>query len=421
MIRQDTVVSMSINTSKVTYSETPDTSLRTRPAVRWFGIGEVAMMLLSQMWFVTLSWWLVSSRGAGAAVGGVLAVGAIPRALCMLVGGAVSDRYSPAGVLRATAAARVVVLGASVAVAAGESPMWQLYALSALFGVVDGFGFPAVTAALPMLATGPALARLNAFVQMSDQVTQIAGPAAAAALLARSGTSSSLTVATALAVLAMCAFSRLAKVIQRRAKPAGATTSIRREIAAGMRYSWGRPDLRAYLLVVAGLGLGTVGPMTLGSALLADRRFGGAGALGWLLGAFGVGAFIGTVIAGLRPPSASPKRILVVLCGVIAVGMAGLAVAPTLPIAIAIAVFTAMSWGYEGVVTATWLQSTTEAGFQGRVSSLLAFSFLALDPVSQALTGALTSGGPGTAFFAGAVLVGVVGAAVACTRWPQSP
>ncbi len=398
----------------------PVAGRRVGPAVRWFALGELAMMVLSQMWFVTLSWWLVSSRGAGAAVGGVLAVGAVPRAVCMLVGGAVSDRYSPAAVLRAAAAARVVLLGVAIVVATGESPIWQLYLVSALFGVIDGFGFPAVTATLPVLASGAALARLNAFVQMSDQVAQIAGPAAAAFLLARRGTSSALTAAAVLSLVALAAYAQLARLLRRSHTRERRNSSIGRDIAAGMRYSWGRRDLRSYLLVVAGLGLGTVGPMTLGSALLADQRFGGAGSLGWLLAAFGVGALIGTVIAGARPPTTSPKRILVVLCSAIAVGMAALSFAPTLPIAVGIAGITAMSWGYEGVITATWLQSTTDAAFQGRVASLLAFSFLALDPVSQALTGALSAHGPGVAFLSGAALVGVVGLLVSLTPWPEA-
>ncbi len=390
-----------------------------QPSVRDLAVGEFAVMLLSQMWFVTLSWWLVSSRGAGAAIGGVLAVGAIPRAACMLIGGAVSDRLSPASVLRGTAAARVIVMAATFVVASTGSPIWQMYLVSAAFGVVDGFAFPAVTATLPLIASGAGLARLNAMVQLSDQVTQVVGPASAAFILARYGTRSAVSVTTVLALVALMAFSQLARLIHRPARTT-AGASIGHEIIEGFRYSWHRADLRAYLLVVGGLGLGTVGPMTLGSALLAKDRYGGASSLGWLLAGFGVGAFSGAVYAGLRPPTISPKRLLVILCAVVCIGMLGLALAPTLPIAVGVAVLTAMSWGYEGVVTATWLQSTTDAAFQGRVASLLAFSFLALDPVSQAITGALSSLGAGVAFAAGAALVGVVGLVVSRLQWPEA-
>jgi MFS family permease len=420
LIAVDTLVYNMINISNVDQTAQRPEPSSPHPAARWLVAGEVAVMLVSQMWFVTLSWWLVSSRGAGTAVGGILAVGAIPRAAFMLIGGAASDRFSPAAVLRSTAIARMVVLGASVLVATGSSPTWQLYLISAGFGVVDGFGFPAVTATLPLIASGAGLARLNAYVQMSDQVTQIVGPASAAALLAQYGTRSSLLFASCFAVIALFAFAQLARRVQRRSKPTPGS-SMGREIADGLRYTWKRPDLRAYLLVVGGLGLGTVGPMTLGSALLAKERFNGASSLGWLLGAFGVGAFLGTVIAGLRLPRVSPKQLLVGLCAVVAVGMGGLAVAPSLPVAVAIATVTAMSWGYEGVVTATWLQSTTDPAYQGRVSSLLAFSFLALDPVSQALTGSLSSYGPGMGFGVGAGIVAIIGLIVLATPWPEAP
>jgi predicted MFS family arabinose efflux permease len=417
MIKHCTIVFMTINQET---PREPAPFLNEEPrrsVIRWFAVGELSLMLLSQMWFVSLSWWLVSSQGSGASVGAILAVGAIPRAACMLIGGAVSDRLSPTVVLRATALARIVVLGAAVAVASGSSPSWQLYLLSGAFGVIDGFGFPAVTATLPLLASGKMLARLNAVVQMSDQISQVVGPAAAAVLLSRYGITSSLGAAGALGLVGFSAFGFLVRGVRRR-NAAESRVSIGRDIVIGLKYAWHRRDLRAYLLVVAGLGLGTVGPMTLGSTLLSSRRFGGASSLGWLLASFGVGAFGGAVIAGAKLPTGSPKRVLVVLCGVISAGMVGLALAPTLPIAMGVGALTALSWGYEGVVTATWLQSTTNPAFQGRVSSLLAFAFLALDPVSQALTGVLSAHGPAAAFYAGAEVVGAVGLVVAMTPWP---
>lgn len=273
LIEIDTLVVMTSEIGASTAEVDPVKALHLQSSVRWFALGEFGVMLLSQVWFVTLSWWLVSTRGSGAAIGGVLAVGAIPRAVSMLVGGAVSDRFSPAVVLRATALARLIVLGASFAVASGGSPTWQLYLVSAAFGTIDGFGFPAVTATLPMIASGARLAKMNAFVQLSDQATQIVGPALAAALLAHSGTRSALGVAGCLAVIGLVAFGQLARFVTR-SKVAGKGASLVAEIVDGFRYSWRRRDLRAYLLVVGGLGLGTVGPMTLGSAVLARERFG---------------------------------------------------------------------------------------------------------------------------------------------------
>jgi hypothetical protein len=419
LIVTDTIVPMSIIQGTMRLTSPAVGGEPRRSVLRWFTVGELSLMLLSQMWFVSLSWWLVSSSGSGASVGAILAVGAVPRAAFMLIGGAVSDRLSPMVVLRTTALARMVVLGAAAVVASGGSPSWQLYLLSGAFGVIDGFGFPAVTATLPMLASGPMLARLNAVVQMSDQISQVAGPAAAAVLLSRYGISSSLGAAGALGLVGFLAFGFLVRGVRRREVSEG-RVSIGRDIIAGLRYSWRRRDLRAYLLVVAGLGLGTVGPMTLGSALLASKRFGGASSLGWLLASFGVGAFGGALVAGAKLPTGSPKYVLVTLCAVIAAGMVGLALAPSLPIAMGVGAVTALSWGYEGVVTATWLQSTTDGAFQGRVSSLLAFAFLALDPVSQALTGVLSARGPAAAFYAGAAVVGAVGLVVAVTPWPKS-
>jgi Na+/melibiose symporter-like transporter len=385
--------------------------------LRWFVIGELAGMLLDQIWFVALSWWLVASQGAGASVGAVLAVAAVPRAVFMLVGGAVTDRRSPTAVLRVTSIARFVALGAAFVVALGPSPLWQLCVLAALFGTIDGLASPAEMAMIPFLANGTRLVRLNAVVQLGDQISQVVGPALAAILLASGGVPMPVAGAAALGLVVVVAFGCVRRLVGRVAVAGASGATVGRDIVEGARYAWSRRDLRAYLAVIAGLGLGTVGPMTLGSALLARERFGGPSSLGWLLGAFGVGALLGTLAAGARPPGRSPKSVLVVLCAAVALGMAGLAWAPTLPVAVVIAAVAASSWGYESVVTASWLQSTTDAKMQGRVSSLLAFSFMALDPVSQALTGVVSGLGAGAVFAAGAVVVAMVGAVVAGSRW----
>jgi MFS family permease len=62
-------------------------------------IGESIAVFADQMLLVALTLLALRIAGPGFALGSVLAVAAIPGALLMPVGGWVSDRFSPAGVL----------------------------------------------------------------------------------------------------------------------------------------------------------------------------------------------------------------------------------------------------------------------------------------------------------------------------------
>ena len=66
---------------------------------RTFFIGQSVSMLASQFSMIAFPWLVLLLTGNGLAMGSVLALMGVPRALLMLVGGAVTDRFSCRGVL----------------------------------------------------------------------------------------------------------------------------------------------------------------------------------------------------------------------------------------------------------------------------------------------------------------------------------
>ncbi|HYN31361.1 MAG TPA: hypothetical protein VES40_01945, partial [Ilumatobacteraceae bacterium] len=112
---------------------------------------EFAVLLGGQAWFVALTWILIERGESGSTIGFVLMIGAIPRAILMLLGGAVTDRYRPAIVLRLATAAMAGLIGiAAVLQISGEIPIWQLALLAGLFGATDAFFYPAVGGLIPL-------------------------------------------------------------------------------------------------------------------------------------------------------------------------------------------------------------------------------------------------------------------------------
>ena len=117
------------------------------PNYRLWLIGGTISLLGDQFYFVALPWLVLQQTGSAVAMGAIMMAGAIPRALLMLMGGAVSDRISARKIMMATATARticVTVIGALVWLQVLRT--WELYALAFAFGVADAFTAPAQTA-----------------------------------------------------------------------------------------------------------------------------------------------------------------------------------------------------------------------------------------------------------------------------------
>src|SRR5262249_60599543 len=110
-------------------------------------IGGTISLLGDQFYLVALPWLVLQQTGSAVAMGAIMMAGAIPRALLMLMGGAVSDRMSARKIMMATAAARtlrVTVIGVLVWLRILRT--WELYALAVAFGVADAFAAPAPSA-----------------------------------------------------------------------------------------------------------------------------------------------------------------------------------------------------------------------------------------------------------------------------------
>lgn len=367
---------------------------------------EFAVLLGGQAWFVALTWILIERGESGSTIGFVLMVGAIPRAILMLLGGAITDRYRPVIVLRLATTAMAALIGAAAVLQmSGEIPIWQLALLAGLFGATDAFFYPAVGGLIPQIVEPERRNRANALIQVCDQLTQIAGPVMAGVLIAREGE------VTTLSVIGGCfAIGLVALTIMRAGKPgapAHGAPSMRGAIGEALQFAWTTTDVRICLIVAAALSLGTVGPISVGGALLANERLGGAQSLGVLLGAFGVGAFIGVAIAATSRAPTSIRTMLAITSAAIGVGIGVLGFSTSLVMACAVALPTGVAAGYLGVAATTAIQNHTPIDMQGRMSSLLMFAFFALDPVSQGLSGLLVSVGIGPLFVtAGALMLG---------------
>ncbi len=67
-------------------------------------------MLADQAFLVALTWLVLEVAGPGAGLGAVLAVASLPGTVLTPLGGVLSDRFSPAVLMTAASAGRVLLL-----------------------------------------------------------------------------------------------------------------------------------------------------------------------------------------------------------------------------------------------------------------------------------------------------------------------
>src|SRR5512144_3341092 len=102
---------------------------------RLLWICEGISLLSNQFYMIALPWLVLSLTGNALAVGTVMAMAGIPRALFMLVGGALTDRFTPRKLMISSNLARMLLTGLLAAlVATNLIQIWMLYGFALFFG-----------------------------------------------------------------------------------------------------------------------------------------------------------------------------------------------------------------------------------------------------------------------------------------------
>ncbi|MDI3422400.1 MFS transporter [Streptomyces luteolus] len=357
------------------------------------------------VYFMALGW--AAAQVAGPAqVGLVMAVGAVPRAILMLVGGVVADRFDPRRVVIGSDAARaLMILGVAAALWLARPGLWLLVVVALAFGVVDALFMPAVGALAPRLTSPDQFVRVQGLRMLLTRVGTTAGPPLAGFAMAYGQSAAAFAVAGGLFVLSLVLlfFVRIGPLPpdDKAAQP----TTPWRDLTDGLGYIRRHPIVGPLVLSGALSQFGIVPPLQVGGVLLAAERGWDAAGIGWILAAFGVGAGISglalTVRGRFRRAGVAQNVLLVVASA--AIGAIG--VLPTVPGATAVALGAGLLSGLCGGLAGALIQTHTTAAFQGRVAAVNALTHVGIAPLAFPLFGAAAGAfGVGPMFLIGGAI-----------------
>lgn len=398
---------------------------------RWLLRGGAISMLGDQLTMIALPWLVLSLTGDPLALGLAIALMSIPRAVFILLGGALVDRHSPKRVLMLSkyANAALLALLASALLLDRHVPLALLYALAFGLGLAQAFGIPAGTSVLPQAVPAEHLQAANGMLMGLRQLSMLAGPLLAAGVLALgSGGAGAEPAGLALAfgldaasfLLSAWTLSRVALI----AAPAASTAApqpVLRAVGAGLRMVWDDQPMRLCFIYWGVVALFIGGAMQVAVPVLAGALH-GASTLGLLMGANGAGTLLGMGIA-----AKAGDRITLLTFGstiLAADALVGLLVMPlgaagTLWQAVLPMLAIGAVSGYMQIGVFTWIQRRVAPAMMGRAMSIFMFIFMGLAPLSAAGTGWLLTLISLSQLFVGGGIMLVVFAALAWLLTPM--
>lgn len=351
-------------------------------------IGSAISLFGDQFYLVALPWVVLQITGSAAAMGAILMAASIPRAVLMLMGGAVADRLSPRWILLGTALGRTVVVGAVGALLWFRAVQtWELYVLGFAFGVADAFSLPASSAFMPSIVGREQLVAANSVMQTTAQFTTIAGPAPAGLVI------KTLGAAWAFVIDAISFLFIIAALWSLPDPPRPAShkkPAMWPSVLEGIRYVHQDGPLSSLMLLAAMLNVCISGPLSVGLAYMAKTRLGSPAAFGVAVSALAFGGLAGALVAGLVQVTRRGV-LLLVASAMIAVCLAVLGFLYQLAAIAALLVVMAMCAAVTNIQLASWLQGRVDLAVRGRVVSVLMLSAIGLQPVSLACAGLLAA------------------------------
>jgi predicted MFS family arabinose efflux permease len=386
-------------------------------AFRSFFLAQLVALVGSWMQTVSQAWLVLQLTDSPFKLGllGTLQFG--PILLLSPFAGVIADRWPRRRLLMVAQAALASHAWAlALLVATGRARYWQIATLSLVTGLAHALDAPARQSFVMGLVGRADLVNAVALNSASFNTARIVGPAVAGVLIARYGVVPAFVVNGLGFGVVLVTLHRLPDDSARRRG-----TSMRHDVAEGLRYAIRTPRVRLLLGVLFAVSL-SVFNFTVYVPLLARTVLGlGPEGFGFLMAAMGVGAVAGALGLGAR---ANPEPRLGLLLGAGAVACSGLLglsavrhVSTAVPLLLVI--------GCAGVVAVTGcntaLQLAAPDALRGRVMSLYTWIFGGVFPIGSFLVGAISERhGVSAAFLlSGALGLVLLGLVVISQSWRE--
>jgi MFS family permease len=357
--------------------------------------GGMSVSLLGDgLFLVALAWQVYTMSDAPTALATVGIAMTIPTITCLLIGGAVSDRFDRRLVMLTSDSVRAMALASLAALAVtGVLAFWELLAIAVVYGAATAFFNPASDALVPQLLPADVLAQANSLDQLIRPVAlRLAGPALGGLLVSAVGAGWTFGVDAGSFAISVAALLAMSPAPVPPAGSAQARSGAAGEIRAGLRYVRSHAWLWATLVTAAIAYLLFMGPTEVLLPFIVKHRFpDGARDLGLIFAAGGLGSLACAIAIGQFGLPRFGLTFMYLTWTVATVAVAGYGLATGLwGLMLASVLFNTLETAGT-IAWATAKQHHVPSQLLGRVSSLDWLISIGLLPLSYALTGPVSA------------------------------
>ncbi|MFL6274920.1 MAG: MFS transporter [Blastocatellia bacterium] len=363
-------------------------------------LGHCGSILGDEFYRIALPWLVYSLTGSSLMLGTVLLVAGATRSTFLLMGGALSDRFSPR-VLMLTAygfGALITSLTALV-VHLNVTQRWHLFLLGGCFGLVEATFFPAYQSVTPLIISRERLVAGNSLLRSAVRLMGIIGPALAGFVIGKDRFTvafafDAASFGFAFVMIGMIRIAPHRETSGFGAMPASAAPRqpLLRSIGEGFRYALRNRALRTLFAYMIGFEFAAASASYVGMPAFARLHFGqeaGARALGAMASSLAAGLLIGMVLAGSMNAFKREDRVTTLMTVLMACSLTSLAVASTLvPACISLLAFGVAS-GAVSIIIQARIQMSSDKRMLGRVMSILMLGISLAEMAGFALAGML--------------------------------
>jgi len=352
--------------------------------------GQALSLVGSQAVQFALIWWLTQQTGSATVLAAAAFLGLGPQIILGPVIGALVDRWNRKRILfLSDLVVALVSLALAVLFLTGTAGTLHVFAALLCRGLGGAFHAPTMLATTSLMVPKKHLTRIQGLNQVLQGGLNIIAAPLGALLLAwlSMGAILLVDVVTALFAILPLLFLSIPQPESDAVDGADKTSSLRREVLAGLGYLRRRSGHLALVCMASAINMCLVPAFSLLPLLVLQELGGDASLLGWMHAVLGVGFIAGGVLLGLW--GGFNKRIVTMLVGLVGLGGAVLALGLT-PSSGTLLALTfmflvgAMAPLINGSAQAI-LQATVRPDFQGRVFTLMASLSGAMVPVGLGL------------------------------------
>ena len=346
---------------------------------RWWFAGQVTSASGVMAQGVAVSWWMLQRTGDAVWLSVLTLFTWGPTLIGGAWAGAVVDRSDRRRLLIATQSVLMGVAATlTVLAATGTLAVWNVLAASAISGATMAFDSPARQVYVVDLVGAEGVASAVGLWEVALNASRVVGPGLGGALLAGPGGATACFAVNAGSYLAP-----LIVLLKMKAHTEGAHAPERKRVRGaardGIRYAFRSPIMRALLPMSAASGL--IFGMGIALPPLVERAFHqGGGGYGAMMAAFGVGGLPGALLAAAQPePTGRRVRWLALAT---AATVIGIAVSPTMVVALAVMAVLGLTsiWFIASANTLAQLRCAPD--MRGRVMSLWGMAMTGTSPIT---------------------------------------